>query len=90
MPDWAPGTRVEWTPNDAAQRDYGEIIRGTVADSPIMRELDRVLLPRGQAVLLVSDWAALKEASAGVGWKLMKQFVLRILGQRATLTLWQK
>ena len=42
MTDWAPGTRVEWTPNHAAQRDYGEIIRGTVADTPIMRELDRV------------------------------------------------
>jgi len=56
----------------------------------LVRELDRVLLPRGQAVLLVSDFAALKEASAGVGWKLMRQFVLRILAQRAALTLWQK
>jgi 23S rRNA G2445 N2-methylase RlmL len=56
----------------------------------LVRELDRALVPYGQAVLLVSDFPALKEASARVGWKLVRQFGLRILGQRATLTLWQK
>jgi tRNA (guanine6-N2)-methyltransferase len=56
----------------------------------LVRELDRVLVPRGQAALLISDFPALKEASARVGWKLVRQLGLRILGQRATLTLWQK
>jgi hypothetical protein len=39
---------------------------------------------------LVSDFLALKEAGARIGWKMIRQFGLRILGQRATLTLWQK
>src|SRR5262249_39170914 len=56
----------------------------------LARELDRVLIPHGQAVLLVSEFPALKEASACVGWKLMRQFNVRVLGQPATLTIWQK
>jgi len=58
--------------------------------SHLVHELDRVLLSGGRSVLLVSDWQALKEATTAVDWKLIRQFGLRILGQRATLTLWQK
>jgi 23S rRNA G2445 N2-methylase RlmL len=56
----------------------------------LVRELDRVLQRNGQAVLLVSDFTALKDAAFQVEWKLVRQFPLRILGQRATLTLWKK
>jgi 23S rRNA G2445 N2-methylase RlmL len=56
----------------------------------MIRELDRVLRPDGQVVLLVSDFTALKEPASRVGWRLMRQFRLRILGQRATLSLWKK
>jgi 23S rRNA G2445 N2-methylase RlmL len=53
-------------------------------------ELDRVLRPHGQAVLLVSDFDALKTAAAKVNWRLDRQFQLQILGQRSTLALWHK
>jgi len=56
----------------------------------LMNEHDRVLRPGGRAVLLVSDFDALKEAAAGVSWKLGKQLEVRILGQLSTLALWQK
>jgi hypothetical protein len=55
-----------------------------------MAELDRVLHARGRAILLVSDFAALKESAAEVSWKLSRQYSIRMLGQSSTLTLWQK
>jgi 23S rRNA G2445 N2-methylase RlmL len=55
----------------------------------LIRELNRVLRTHGQAVLLASDFNALKEAASKVGWKPGRQFRLRILGQLATLSLWQ-
>jgi 23S rRNA G2445 N2-methylase RlmL len=56
----------------------------------LMAELDRVLHARGRAILLVSDFAALKESAAEVSWKLSRQYSIRMLGQSSTLTLWQK
>jgi len=53
-------------------------------------ELDRVLRPRAHAVLLVSEFPALKEAASEFGWRLDRQFNLRILGQPSTLTHWHK
>ena len=55
----------------------------------LIRELNRVLRTRGQAALLVSDFNALKEAASKLGWQLVRQFRTRILGQLATLSLWQ-
>jgi tRNA (guanine6-N2)-methyltransferase len=55
-----------------------------------LREYDRVLRPGGKAVLLVADQAALKEAARKVGWKLARTVNVRVLGQRATMTLWTK
>jgi tRNA (guanine6-N2)-methyltransferase len=55
-----------------------------------LREYDRVLRPHGRAVLLVADHAALKEAARNVGWKSLRTFQIRILGQRATMSLWRK
>jgi tRNA (guanine6-N2)-methyltransferase len=53
-------------------------------------ECDRVLRPGGRAVLLVGDQAILKEAAASVGWNLVRQFRVRVLGQPAFLSLWKK
>lgn len=53
-------------------------------------ECNRVLRPGGRAVLLVSDQASLKQAAASVGWNLVRQFRVRVLGQPAFLSLWKK
>jgi 23S rRNA G2445 N2-methylase RlmL len=53
-------------------------------------ECDRILRPRGRAVLLASDQTALKDAAAAVNWKLERQFRVRILGQPAFLSVWIK
>jgi 23S rRNA G2445 N2-methylase RlmL len=55
-----------------------------------MTEWDRVLRPRGRAVVLVSDLGALKDAAKAVGWKSTGQLQVRVLGQRAFVTIWKK
>jgi 23S rRNA G2445 N2-methylase RlmL len=56
----------------------------------LLREWDRVLRPGGRAVLLVADHAALKEAARKVAWKPKRTANVRVLGQRATMSLWCK
>ena len=56
----------------------------------LVPELDRVLRVHGKAVLLVSDWPALKTAVGRVGWKPDGQFRVRVLGQPAFLSVWRK
>jgi tRNA (guanine6-N2)-methyltransferase len=56
----------------------------------MVRAYDRVLRPGGRAVLLVADVPALKDAVRPVGWKLQRDVRVRILGQRATIMVWQK
>jgi tRNA (guanine6-N2)-methyltransferase len=55
-----------------------------------LREYDRVLRPGSKAVLLVADQLALKVAARKVDWKLSRTVQVRVLGQRATITLWTK
>jgi 23S rRNA G2445 N2-methylase RlmL len=55
-----------------------------------LREFDRVLQSSARAVLLASDLAALEHAAHAVGWRLRQKLPLRVLGQRAVLTLWNK
>lgn len=55
-----------------------------------LRECDRVLRPRGRAVLLVSDIETLREAAEAVSWKSMRQLRVRVLGQPAFLSVWRK
>ncbi len=55
-----------------------------------LAEYDRVLKPRGRAVLLVSDPDALRDAAKGVGWKSLRQVRVRILGQPAVIGVWRK
>ncbi len=56
----------------------------------MLREYDRVLRPSGQAVLIVSAAAALRSAARAVGWKTRRQLSIRVLGQPAVITVWQK
>jgi 23S rRNA G2445 N2-methylase RlmL len=56
----------------------------------LLPEFDRVLRPRGRAVLLVSDYAALKQAAGAVGWNQLARLRVRVLGQPAALTSWCK
>jgi 23S rRNA G2445 N2-methylase RlmL len=56
----------------------------------LLRDWDRVLRPGGKAVVLVADLPALKEAARKVGWSLKRTVHVRVLGQRAAMTLWRK
>ncbi len=56
----------------------------------MVREADRVLKAFGQAVLLVSDYPALKEAARAVGWKPVRHLKVRVLGQPAVVSVWRK
>lgn len=56
----------------------------------MVREYDRVLRPGGQAVLLVSDSAALRAAIEPVGWQPGRRVRLRVLGQPAHISVWRK
>jgi 23S rRNA G2445 N2-methylase RlmL len=53
-------------------------------------EYDRVLRPGGRAVLLVSELAVLRAAVTKVPWKRLREVRVRVLGQPASVTVWQK
>jgi 23S rRNA G2445 N2-methylase RlmL len=53
-------------------------------------EMDRVLRPRGKAVLLVAEAQALKAAIHPVGWKQERFLPVRVLGQRAVIMVYRK
>ena len=50
----------------------------------------RVLRPGGLAVLLVSEAELLEDAARSAGWKRLRRLRVRVLGQPASLTVWQK
>jgi tRNA (guanine6-N2)-methyltransferase len=56
----------------------------------VAQELDRVLRPKGKAVLLVAEAAALKEALRQTAWKQERFVPVRILGQRAAILVYRK
>jgi 23S rRNA G2445 N2-methylase RlmL len=56
----------------------------------MVRECDRVLRPRGRAVLLVSDAPKLRAAAQAVGWQPLRQVRVRVLGQAAVISVWHK
>jgi tRNA (guanine6-N2)-methyltransferase len=56
----------------------------------VVKQLDRVLKPRGRAVLLVAEAGALKEAIRPTGWKQERFVPVRILGQRAVIMVHRK
>jgi 23S rRNA G2445 N2-methylase RlmL len=56
----------------------------------MLHEYDRVLQPEGRAVLLVAEWPILREAAQSRRWKLLRQVRIRVLGQRAVISVWQR
>lgn len=56
----------------------------------LVTEWDRVLKPGGRAVLLVAEQDALRSAIAPHAWRPIKQMKVRVLGQPAVLSVWQK
>jgi 23S rRNA G2445 N2-methylase RlmL len=56
----------------------------------IVREFNRALRPGAKAVLLVADLDALNQATARLKWKRKQQIRVRILGQRAFISVWEK
>jgi 23S rRNA G2445 N2-methylase RlmL len=56
----------------------------------LARDFHRVVRPGGRIVLLVSDFASLRGAAGSVGWKLDRQLTVRVLGQKAVASVWQR
>jgi ubiquinone/menaquinone biosynthesis C-methylase UbiE len=55
-----------------------------------VREYNRVLRPGSRAVLLVADHPLLLEATKKLSWKLESKYLVRVLGQKATMSVWRK
>ncbi|MEZ6142730.1 MAG: methyltransferase domain-containing protein [Zavarzinella sp.] len=55
-----------------------------------VRELDRVLQIGGRAVLLVSEMEPLRAAIRKTEWKALRQLDVEVLGQDATISVWNK
>jgi 23S rRNA G2445 N2-methylase RlmL len=56
----------------------------------MVAEYHRVLRSGGRAVLLVADFPSLQQAAENRHWKLERKLPVRILGQRATISVWQR
>jgi tRNA (guanine6-N2)-methyltransferase len=55
-----------------------------------VREMNRVLRPGGRAVLLVSEMEALQQAVKPRAWQPQRMLNVEVLGQDATISVWQK
>jgi 23S rRNA G2445 N2-methylase RlmL len=53
-------------------------------------EWDRVLRPGGRAVFLVMEFEALRKPLEALGWHPTRKLKVRVLGQLAVLSVWQK
>jgi 23S rRNA G2445 N2-methylase RlmL len=56
----------------------------------LANEWDRVLKPGGRAVLLVAEQEPLRDAVRRFGWESARELKVRVLGQPAVLSVWQK
>lgn len=68
----------------ATPEEIGPLYQG------LMRECRRVLKPRGQAVLLVSDPHALRDAAQEAGLQRQEQYRIRLLGQVSYVSVWKQ
>lgn len=73
---------------------FGKQMETPEAIGPLYRamipEYDRVLRPGGWAVLLTSEARVLSDAARAVRWKSIRQVKVRVLGQLAVVSVWQK
>ena len=65
-------------------QEIGPLYQGAV------KEMDRVLRPKGKAVLLVAEAQVLKDALRSTGWKQERFVPVRVLGQRAVILVYRK
>jgi 23S rRNA G2445 N2-methylase RlmL len=56
----------------------------------MIREADRILRPEGRAVYLVSDPEVLREAIQPFRWVPSREYKIEVLGQNASISVWQK
>lgn len=56
----------------------------------LARECDRAMKPGGRGVFITSEQDTLRGALQGRGWMPTRQLRVRILGQTATISVWQK
>lgn len=54
------------------------------------KEWDRVLRPGGRAVLLAAESVTMRECCKFHGWQQRQELKVRVLGQLATMSVWQK
>lgn len=73
---------------------FGKQLSDPEAIEPLYRDMvqeyDRVLKPGGRAVLLVGTGSILNEAVQPAGWTSLRRAAVRILGQKAAISVWQK
>jgi 23S rRNA G2445 N2-methylase RlmL len=55
----------------------------------MVSEYNRVLRPGGRAVLLTSAMSLLDRAARSFGWRSQRRVEIRVLGQRATISVWR-
>ncbi len=68
----------------SSPEEIGPLYRATI------RECDRVLKDGGRAVFLVSEMDVLRDAIRPVKWQAQRQVRVEVLGQGATISVWQK
>jgi 23S rRNA G2445 N2-methylase RlmL len=56
----------------------------------MLSEYNRILRPGGRAVLLTSAMGLLDRAARSAGWRSQRRVEVRVLGQRATISVWRK
>jgi tRNA G10 N-methylase Trm11 len=56
----------------------------------LLCECQRVLRPAGRVVLLAADAVALRKAARAAGLQQSRELKLRVLGQAAIVSIWQK
>ncbi len=56
----------------------------------LVREFNRILKIDGKAILLVSDFLALRQAAGVFHWRMLRKYNVRVLGQQAVISMWKK
>ena len=80
--------RIVCNPPFGKQLSSPELIPDLYMDCA--KEWDRVLKPGGRAVLLAAEQDELRTAVKPFAWRATKEIKVRVLGQSAVLSVWQK
>ncbi|QEL17239.1 methyltransferase domain-containing protein [Limnoglobus roseus] len=80
--------RIITNPPFGKQLSAPELIPGLYRAAA--KEWNRVLRPGGRAVFLVAESVTLREAVKAHGWQQQRELKVRVLGQLAVMSVWQK